>query len=79
MRRLNNNQLPAPETGDPSGLGPSVAMKICGRVSEIDRAEAGVAEARVVIEGWRLYDNKARPHWLLGYKPPAPSAKYGRQ
>jgi hypothetical protein len=37
-------------------------MKICGRMSEIDRGEAGVAEARVVIEGWRLHDNKARPH-----------------
>lgn len=33
-----------------------------------------LAEARVVIEGWRQHYNTARPHSSLGYKPPAPSA-----
>jgi transposase InsO family protein len=34
-----------------------------------------LAEARVVIEGWRQHYNTVRPHSSLGYKPPAPSAK----
>jgi transposase InsO family protein len=34
-----------------------------------------LAEARVVIEGWRQRYNTVRPHSSLGYKPPAPSAK----
>jgi transposase InsO family protein len=33
-----------------------------------------LAEARVVIEGWRQHYNPVRPHSSLGYKPPAPSA-----
>jgi transposase InsO family protein len=33
-----------------------------------------LAEARVVIEGWRQHYNTVRPHSSLGYKPPAPSA-----
>ena len=32
-----------------------------------------LAEARVVIEGWRQHYNTVRPHSSLGYKPPAPS------
>jgi putative transposase len=31
-----------------------------------------LAEARVVIEGWRRHYNTVRPHSSLGYKPPAP-------
>ena len=31
-----------------------------------------LAEARVVIEGWRRYYNTSRPHSALGYRPPAP-------
>jgi transposase InsO family protein len=31
-----------------------------------------LAEARVVIEGWRQHYNTVRPHSSLGYKPPAP-------
>jgi putative transposase len=30
-----------------------------------------LAEARVVIEGWRQHYNTVRPHSSLGYKPPA--------
>ena len=33
-----------------------------------------LAEARVVIEGWRVYYNTVRPHSSLGYRPPAPEA-----
>jgi putative transposase len=33
-----------------------------------------LAEARVVIEGWRRHYNTVRPHSSLGYKPPAPNA-----
>jgi putative transposase len=31
-----------------------------------------LAEARVVIEGWRRHYNTVRPHSSLAYKPPAP-------
>ena len=31
-----------------------------------------LAEARVVIEGWRRHYNASRPHSALGYRPPAP-------
>ena len=33
-----------------------------------------LAEAKVIIEAWRRYYNTARPHSLLGYRPPAPQA-----
>jgi putative transposase len=33
-----------------------------------------LAEARTVIESWRLHYNTQRPHSSLGYKPPAPHA-----
>ena len=33
-----------------------------------------LAEARIVIEGWRQHDNTRRPHSSLGYRPPAPVA-----
>lgn len=33
-----------------------------------------LAEARIVIEGWRQHYNTQRPHSALGYKPPAPVA-----
>jgi transposase InsO family protein len=31
-----------------------------------------LAEAKVIIEGWRRHYNTGRPHSALGYKPPAP-------
>jgi putative transposase len=31
-----------------------------------------LAEAKVVIEGWRQHYNTSRPHSALGYRPPAP-------
>tara|TARA_R110000751_G_C13720117_1_gene475355 strand:+ start:382 stop:1224 length:843 start_codon:yes stop_codon:yes gene_type:complete len=31
-----------------------------------------LAEARVVVEGWRGHYNTVRPHSSLGYRPPAP-------
>ena len=31
-----------------------------------------LAEARVLIEQWRLHYNTVRPHSSLGYRPPAP-------
>ena len=31
-----------------------------------------LAEARVIIEGWRRHFNAARPHASLGYRAPAP-------
>ena len=34
----------------------------------------GLAEARVVIEAWRVYYYTARPHSSLRYRPPAPKA-----
>ena len=33
-----------------------------------------LAEARVVIEAWRVHYNTARPHSSPGYRPPAPMA-----
>jgi len=33
-----------------------------------------LAEAKIVIEGWRQHYNTRRPHSSLGYKPPAPAA-----
>ncbi|WP_420029407.1 integrase core domain-containing protein, partial [Rhodovulum sulfidophilum] len=36
-----------------------------------------LAEARVVIETWRVHYNTARLHSSLGYKPPAPAAVQG--
>ena len=32
-----------------------------------------LAEAKIVIEGWRQHYNTVRPHSALGYKPPAPA------
>ena len=29
-------------------------------------------EAQIVIESWRRHYNAVRPHWSLGYRPPAP-------
>lgn len=34
----------------------------------------GLAEARIIIEGWRQHYNTRRPHSSLGYRPPAPNA-----
>jgi transposase InsO family protein len=31
-----------------------------------------LAEAKVLIEGWRRHDNTVRPHLSLRYRPPAP-------
>ena len=31
-----------------------------------------LAEAKIVIEGWRRHYNTKRPHSSLGYRPPAP-------
>ena len=31
-----------------------------------------LAEAKVVIEGWRRHHDTSRPHSALGYRPPAP-------
>ena len=31
-----------------------------------------LAEAKVLIEQWRVHDNTVRPHSSLGYRPPAP-------
>src|SRR5918997_719232 len=31
-----------------------------------------LAEAKVVIEGWRRHYNASRPHSALGYRPPVP-------
>ena len=33
-----------------------------------------LAEAKVLIEGWRREYNQVRPHSALGYRPPAPEA-----
>ena len=33
-----------------------------------------LAEARVLIEAWRVHYNTIRPHSALGYRPPAPEA-----
>ena len=33
-------------------------------------------EARIVIEGWRRHYNEVRPHSSLGYRPPAPAARF---
>lgn len=33
-----------------------------------------LAEARIVIEGWRQHYNTQRPHSALGYRPPGPTA-----
>ena len=29
-------------------------------------------EAQIIIESWRRYDNRVRPHASQGYRPPAP-------
>ena len=31
-----------------------------------------LAEARIIIERWRVHYNTKRPHTGLGYRPPAP-------
>jgi transposase InsO family protein len=31
-------------------------------------------ETKVLVEQWRQIYNKARPHFALGYRPPAPEA-----
>jgi len=31
-------------------------------------------EGRVLAERWRVYFNTERPHFSLGYRPPAPAA-----
>ena len=31
-----------------------------------------LAEARIIIERWRVHYNTKRPHTSLGYRPPAP-------
>ncbi len=36
-----------------------------------------LAEARVVIEGWRRHYNTTRPHSTLGYRPPVPEVVPG--
>src|SRR3712207_3287938 len=33
-----------------------------------------LAEAKIVIEGWRRPYDTGRPHSALGYRPPAPGA-----
>jgi len=33
-----------------------------------------LAEAKVLIEQWRVHCNTLRPHSVLGYRPPAPEA-----
>lgn len=33
-----------------------------------------LAEARIIIKGWRQHYNTLRPHSSLGYRPPAPLA-----
>ena len=33
------------------------------------------AEARVLIERWRVFYNTRRPHGSLGYRPPAPETR----
>jgi len=33
-----------------------------------------MAEAKVLIEGWRAYYNTVRPHSSLDYRPPAPES-----
>ena len=33
-----------------------------------------LAEARIIIERWRVHYNTKRPHTSLGYRPPAPEA-----
>ena len=35
-------------------------------------------EAQIVIEGWRQYYNRVRPHSSLGYKPPVRRSWNGR-
>lgn len=32
-----------------------------------------LAEAKIIIESWRLHYNEVRPHSSLGYRPPAPA------
>ena len=32
-----------------------------------------LAEAKVLIEQWRVHYNTVRPHSSLGYRPPAPA------
>ncbi len=36
-----------------------------------------LAEAKVLIEQWRVHYNTARPHSSLGYRPPAPDVVIG--
>ena len=57
-------------TAMPRAAGWAVNVK---RVDRIWRPE-GLAEARILIEGWRQHYNTRRPHSSLGYNPPAPPA-----
>ena len=35
---------------------------------------ASLAEAKIIIEGWRRHYNTTRPHSALGWRPPAPES-----
>jgi hypothetical protein len=37
-----------------------------------------LAEAKVLIEQWRVHYNTTRPHSSLGYRPPAPEVTMPR-
>lgn len=37
-----------------------------------------LAQAKVVIKGWRRHYNTVRPHSALGYRPPGPRSRVGR-
>jgi len=63
------------EPGSPweNGYCESFNSKLCDELL-IGEIFYSLAEARIVIEGWRQHYNTKRPHSSLGYRPPAPAA-----
>ncbi len=61
------------EPGSPWGNGCCKSLNSKLRDKLLDgEIFTSLAEAKVVIEGWRQHHNTTRPHSALGHRPPAP-------
>src|SRR6187200_2116637 len=61
------------EPGSPGGNGYCESFNSKLRDELLDgEVFYSLAEAKIIIEGWRRHYNASRPHSALGYRPPAP-------
>jgi len=67
------------EPGSPweNGYVESFNSKFCDELLACEAFNT-LAEARVLIEQWRVHTNTVRPHSSLGYRPPAPEVILSR-